>query len=150
MRTLVLVFLLTTTVFSQEGIPVNFGTKVLPEGLAGETDIKVINQKRVETLQLADKALQDRYRAGLLPIDVSLKAQIELTEARLETTTVTKERLVHIENGLKGALLTWQVVKERQRIGARGGEAENEALARAAVFKFRAMWLKEQSRGSEN
>ena len=50
MRTLITLFLWTTFAIGQEGIPANVGGD-LPPGLAGETDLNAIKQRRIEALQ---------------------------------------------------------------------------------------------------
>ncbi len=85
-----------------------------------------------------------RNERGLDNINLVLAARIELAMAQLELTTVKKERLDHIESCLKSALLAWQRVKELQKAVAKGGDAATEAQARAAIFKYRALWLKEK------
>jgi hypothetical protein len=145
MRTLLLILLLTTTAIGQEGIPAGVGTGYLPPGLEGETDLKVINQKWIETLQGCVEAMQARYESGRDNINGLLAAQMELAMAQLDSTTVKKERLDHIEIALRSALLTWQRIKEFQKVGARGGDAAEEIQSRAALFKYRSMWLEEKA-----
>jgi hypothetical protein len=148
-RTFLLIFLLTTTAIGQEGIPVGVGNGDLPPGLEGVSDLKVINQKRIECLQEAVDALQFRHEQGLDKINLLLAARIELAMAQLESTTVKKERLAHIESCLKSALLAWQMAGELQKVAARGSVVAAECQSRAAVFKYRAMWLKEKAKGEE-
>ena len=144
MRTFLLIFLFAATAIGQEGIPVGVGNGELPPGLEGVSDLRVINQMRIETLHQSVEALQARYERGLDNINLLLAAQLELATAQLDSTKVKKERLDHIENSLKFALLTWQRLKELQKVGARGGDAAAECQSRAAVFRYRAMWLKEK------
>ena len=145
MRTFITFFLLTTIVIGQEGIPANVGTGVLPPGLDGETDLNAIKRKRIEALQLAVEVLRNRYERGLISISFELAAQIELAMAKLDSTTVKQERLDHIETAVISALSVWQRIHELQKIGARGGEEDAEVQARAAVFRFREMWLTEKA-----
>ena len=148
-RTLITFFLLTTIAIGQEGIPANVGTGVLPPGLEVETDLSAIKQKRIEALQGAVEALRTRYMSGLDNIDFLLAAQIELAIAKLDFTTVKKERLDHIETALTNALENWQRVEELRKVGLRGGDDATEVKARAAVFKFRVMWLAEKAAGPQ-
>jgi len=137
-------------VIGQVGIPANVGTGVLPPGLEGETDLNAIKQRRIEALQGAVEALQLRYERALDNINFLLATQIELVIANLDSTTVKIERLDHSETALATALITWQRLKELQKVGARGGDAAAEFQARAAVFKFRAMWLAEKAAGPQS
>ena len=145
MRTFVLILLLTTTTIGQDGIPANIGTGVLPPGMEGETDLKVINQKWIEALQNQLEALQARYDRGLDNINLLMEAQMELLIAKLDSTSVKQERLDYIQGAMGLALLTWQRIKELQKMGARGGDTFAEAQSRASVFKYREMWLKEKA-----
>ena len=149
MRTLITFLLLTTIAIGQEGISANIGSGVFPPGLEGETDLNAIKRRSIEALEGALEALQARYERGLDNINFLRAAQIELAIAKLDSTTVKKERLDHIETALNNALLTWQRPKELQTVGARGGDAASEAQARAAVFKFRVMWLAEKAAGPQ-
>lgn len=144
MRTFLLLLLITASAIGQEGIPADVGTGLLPPGLEGESDLKVINLRRIEALRENVEALQARYERGLDNINLLCVAQIELLTAQLDSTTLKKERLDYIENSLKFALLTWQMVKNLQKVGARGGDVATECQSRAAVFRYRAMWLKEK------
>ncbi len=145
MRTLITFFLLTTIAIGQEGIPANVGDGTLPPGLEGETDLNAIRQRRIDASQAAINALHARFNRGLDNSCLLLVAQNELLSANLDSTTAKKERLDHIETALTSALLAWQRVKELQLAGVWGGDAAAEVQARAAVFKFRAMWLAENA-----
>ena len=144
MRTLMTLFLLSTFAIGQEGIPANFGGD-LPPGLAGETDLNAIKQRRIEALQGAVEALRKRIEGGNHGSSFLHAAEIELAIAKLDSTTVKKERLDHIQTALTSALLAWQQADARQKVGAVGDETECQT--RAAVFKFRAMWLAEKAAG---
>ena len=149
MRTLITFFLLTTIAIGQEGIPANVGTRVLPPGLEVETDLNAIKQRRIEALQGAVEVLRKSYESGLINISFPLAAQIELAIAKLDFTTVKKDRLDHIETALATALKTWQRVVEMRKVGLRGGDDATECWTRAAVFKFRVMWLAESAAGPQ-
>ncbi len=129
----------------QEGIPQEFGTGLLPPGLVGDSTIDVIQKSRIDVLQEAVSALQSRNDEGLDSISQLLDAQLELTTARLDAADAKQERMDLIQESLRTALLTWQRVKELQRVGARGGDAGSEAQAKAAVFRYRSMWFKEKA-----
>jgi hypothetical protein len=129
----------------QEGIPRSFGTGLLPPGLERETDLNAVKQRRIEALQFLVEARQARKMSGLDDIALVCSAQIELANAKLESTTVKNERLNHIETALRHALTIWQRVKKMQEPGMKSAEAAPEAQARAAVFKFREIWLTEQA-----
>ena len=146
MRTLITLFLLSTFAIGQEGIPANFGGD-LPPGLAGETDLNAIKQRRIEALQGSVEALRARYLVGNHGSSFLHAAEIELAIAKLDSTTVKKERLDHIQTALTSALLAWQQADARQKVGAVGDETECQT--RAAVFKFRAMWLAEKAAGPQ-
>jgi len=146
MRTLVTLFLLSTFAIGQEGIPANFGGD-LPPGLAGETDLNAIKQRRIEALQGSVEALRARYLVGNHGSSFLHAAEIELAIAKLDSTTVKKERLDHIQTALTSALLAWQQADARQKVGAVGDETECQT--RAAVFKFLAMWLAEKAAGPQ-
>ena len=144
MRTLITLLLWTTFAMGQEGIPANVGGD-LPPGLAGETNLIAIKQRRIEALQDAMEGLRKRIGGGREDSNLLLAAEIELATAKLESTTVEKERLDHIQTALTSALLAWQQADARQRVGAVGDETEYQT--RAAVFKFLAMWLTEKTAG---
>jgi hypothetical protein len=82
-----------------------------------------------------------------MELRVLLAAQEELAIANLETTPMKKDRLAHIETALIKSLLIWQRAESMQKQGS--GSVADEAKARAAVFKFRAMWLAEKADGSQ-
>ncbi len=123
-----------------EGIPVNVGTGELPPGLENVTELQAIQRSQIEVLRLC----VDRYDGGLININNLLAAQTELAIARLDTTNVKQERLDFIQEALEAALKTWQRIHELQKVASRGG-ADAEAQARAAVFRYRVMWLKEKA-----
>jgi hypothetical protein len=129
----------------QKGITKSFGTGLLPPGLEHEADLNAIKQRRIEALQSLVEARQARKMSGLDDIALVCSAQIELANAKLESTTVKNERLNHIETALRHALTIWQRVKKMQEPGMKSAEAAPEAQARAAVFKFREIWLTEQA-----
>jgi hypothetical protein len=78
-------------------------------------------------------------------ITLFLEAQIDLVNARLEFEERKEKRLDAIFEGVQSALLTWQRCKELERAGVKGGDTCSETRARSQVFKFRVMWLKENS-----
>lgn len=145
MRILAAILLLTTTAFGQEGLDPAVGAGALPEGIAGVTDIKKVQISRIEALKDTVQELQARYDQGLDSIDFLLESQIELAVAQLDTTDDRQERLGYIQAAFNSALLHWQRVKELQKIGVRGGDAAAAAQAKALVFRFRVMWLKEKA-----
>ncbi len=146
MRTMILVLLLCSIVGGQDQQAANpflaVGNGNYPDGLL-ETDIKKIQQKRIEAAQLCVEVLRNRYERGLINMSIVLEAQIEFLHARLDATETKEERLKCISDVQEIALKLWQHVIELHKIGARGGEADAEAQARAHVFKLRAMYLKE-------
>jgi len=96
-------------------------------------------------LQDAVEVLRIRHELGLVNFGFLLTAQIELAIAKVDSTTVKQERLDHIETAVISALKAWQRINELQKVGARGGDVDAEVQARAAVFKFRVMWLAEKA-----
>jgi hypothetical protein len=130
---------------AQEEMLARVGSGSLPPGLAGKTDLNTIKQKRIEALRDAVGALRNRYRDGTDQINILLAAQNELMLANLDSTTVKKERLAHIETALISAISTWQNLEVRLKVGA--GRTDEEVQGRAAVFNFRAMWLAENAEG---
>ena len=144
MRTLITLFLLTSIAIGQEGIPANVGG-VFPPGLEGETDLKAIKQRRIEALQVSVEALAATKSIRSQNIDFLHATQIELAIAKLDSTTDKKERLDHIETALATALMTWQRVETLRQAGAMAIDVATECQTRAAVFKFRVMWLAEKA-----
>lgn len=140
----VLVCLFHSVASAQEGIPVDLGTKDYPPGLLNETDERVIQSKRIEALTVALEALSQRYQTGLIGIEPVLQTQLELIEAQLESTPVKQERMLHLEGALRSALILWQRAKQAKDLGMQGGDAASEAKARAAVYRYRRMWLMEK------
>jgi len=145
MQTLIMFFLLTTIAIGQEGIPAHLGSGVLPPGLEGVTDLNTIKQRRIEALQRVVEVQQARYYTFSHSVD-SLRAELnaahnDLLMANLDSTTVKKQRLDHIEMTLTSAPLAWQTA-EKQRIYS---ILDKEAQVRADVFKFRGMWLEEKA-----
>ncbi len=128
-----------------EGIPQDVGTGLLPQGLIGDSSLDVIQQHRIDALQETVRGLHSRVLEGSDKINNLLDAQLDLTLARLDVANIKQERLDLIEDSLRTALFTWQRVKELQRVGARGGDQGSEGQARAAVFRYRVMWLNEKA-----
>ncbi len=145
MKLLAAILLLSAFALGQEGVPDNVGTGLLPPGLGGVTDLDAIKQSRIDALQEAVEALQSRYEHGLDNPNLLFGAQIELAIARLDATNVKKERLDFIQDALLAALLTWQRANALNKAGVRGGDSATETQARAAVFRYRVMWLKEKA-----
>ncbi len=145
MKTLAAILLLTVTAFGQDGLDTAIGTALFPEGIVGVTDIKKVQLSRIEALKSNVQALQSRYESGLDNIDFLLKSHAELAVAQLDIANNKLERLDYIQAAFNSALLTWQRVKELQKVGMRGGDHAAETQARAAVFRFRVMWLKEKA-----
>lgn len=133
-----------SSLLGHKGLDPAVGTGVFPEGLAGVNDLKKVQLSLVAVLQSTVQAMQARYESGLDNIGLLLDWQMELAVAQLDATDDKQERLDHLQVAFNSALLTWQRVKELQKVGMRGGDMASESMARAAVFKFRVMWLDER------
>ena len=132
----------------QEGIPTNVGTGELPPGLEGVKDLDVVQQNQIDALRLREEVLRNGYEREMIKIDNLSDVQTELALARRDTTNVKQERLDFIQEALISALKRWQGIRVLQIVGSRGGEVDAEAQARAAVFRYRIMWLKENARAN--
>ena len=143
MRFFVAILLLSASAFGQEGIPANIGTGKFPTGLDGVTELDAIQKSRIDALKKCVALQKSHYEQ--VPSDTRIlnAAQLELIMAQLDTTKDKQERLDFIQEALVASLETWQWIHELQLVGK--GSAYKEALARAAVFRFRAMWLKENA-----
>ena len=135
------------TAIRQGGEEANLGTGQLPKGLAGVTNVKELRVLRIEALKDAMEATRLRYEHGLDNIDFLLELQMELVSAQLETTDDKQERLDYIREAFNAALRTWQRCVVLREAEAFGGDTASETKARAAVFRFRVMWLKEKATG---
>ncbi|AMV30483.1 hypothetical protein VN12_00105 [Pirellula sp. SH-Sr6A] len=86
-----------------------------------------------------------RNEGGLTDIQIVQVAERDLALAKLETSAGKEERLDHIREAFESTLKTWQRVYELGRNKRRGSEPDSEGAARAALFLYRIMWLKENS-----
>jgi hypothetical protein len=129
---------------SQEVIPPNLGTGNYPPGLLESTDLKGVTKLRINALMDVVAGYQLRYEMGLDNIRLLLDAQLELAVTQMESTDDNREKLQYLEVGLETALKSWQQAVERHKVGLDGGGSE--PLARAAVFRMRQLWLKENAR----
>ena len=144
MRFFVAILLLSASAFGQEGIPANIGTGKFPTGLDGVTELDEIQKTRIDALKESMALQQIFFEAGQRGISLNeiAAAQMELLMTQLETTKDKQKRLDLIQETFVAALETWQRMHESQAAGK--GFGLDEAQARAAVFGFRAMWLKER------
>lgn len=152
MKIAIALLLLTTSVmgqteeqFKQNRLALDFskiGTGSLPEGLADAPDLAAIKTLRVQAAENEVQALQARYERGLDNINFLLDAHVRLAIAQLDTTDIKEKQLEFIQAGLNSSVLTWQRVKELQKVGARGGDAAAEAQARNGVYRFYIWWHK--------
>ncbi len=147
MRTMLMIVLLGSMAVGQD-LPAEdpitqIGNKKIPDGLL-ETDIKKVQQKRIDAAQRAVDVLQMKYQQGLVHLSVVLDAQIDLLNAKLESAANKEERLKHLFDLQASALLIWQRANQLQQGGIRGGEPDQVELAAAQLFRFRVMWLKEK------
>ncbi len=149
MRFFAAILLFSTAAIAQEGIPSKVGTGKMPPGLAGVTDLHAIEKSQIDALSECAEVLRGRYQRGLVSINTLMDAETRLCLARLETTSVKQERLDIIQEALVHALTTWQRINELKQVNARGGEADAETQARAEVYRYRVMWLKEKARESK-
>lgn len=149
MKTLTAILLLTATVLGQEGFDTARGKGLLPEGIAGVTDIKKVQLLRVEALKDCMQVLNDQISSGTHSmgqlLDLYLETQVELALAQLDTTDVKQERLDYIQAALNGAIQIWRIAKDRSAVAAEGSSPLDEARTRADVYKLRVMWLKEKA-----
>jgi hypothetical protein len=145
MRFLVAILLLSASAFAQEGIPVNIGTGKFPPGLDGVTELDEIQKSRIDALKQCVATQRSRFERVLNDTSILNAAQMDLVMTQLDSTKVKQERLDFIQEALVATLETWQRIHELQLVGAIGGSADKEALARAAVFRFCVMWLKENA-----
>lgn len=150
MKTVAAILLLTATAYGQEGLDTELGTGAFPPGIVGETNLRNVQLLRCEALKSGVHELQSRYESGLDNIHFLLDAQMKLAAAQLDTTADRQQRLEYLQAAFNSALLTWQRVKKLQSVGMRGGDAAAEAQARAAVFRVRVAWLKEEAKGASN
>lgn len=118
------------------------GTGNLPDGFVEAAEMAAIKALRVRAAEDQVSALRARYMSGLDNINFLLQAQIELALARIDTTNDKAKQLEHIQAGLNAAIITWQTIKEIQKVGAIGGDAAAEAQARNQVFRFYVWWHK--------
>ncbi len=118
------------------------GTGQLPPGIVEAKDLASIKALRVEAAEEQVEGLRARYEGGLDNINFLLRAQIELTLARMDTTDDRAKQLEHIQDGLNSAVLVWQRVTELQKAGASGGDFASSAEAKQHVFKFYVLWHK--------
>lgn len=125
--------------------PTDIGTKKFPSGLTEDASIEDVWKHRLEALEQVRSALMAKYMGGLADIQFVQYAERDLALAKLEMSTSKGERLAHIREAFESALKTWQRAYELGRIKRRGGEPDSEGAARAAVFMYRVMWLKENS-----
>ncbi len=135
---------LSLSAYSQEGIPQGVGTGTYPPGLLESTDLKGVTKLRINALMDVVAGYQLRYEMGLDNIRLLLDAQLELAVTQMESTDDNREKLQYLEVGLETALKSWQQAVERHKVGLDGGGSE--PLARAAVFRMRQLWLKENAR----
>ena len=152
MKIAIALLLLTTSVmgqteeqFKQNRLALDFskiGTSLLPEGLEDAPDLSAVKTLRVKAAEHEVEALQARYERGLENINFLLDARIRLAVAQLDTTDSKEEQLKFIEVGLYASIMTWQRLKELQKVGARGGDAAAEAQARSNVYRFYVWWHK--------
>lgn len=148
MRGLILALILCSSIFGQtESSPPKLsevGNGELPSGLL-EAQIEDVHKQRIEALRTYVAALQQRFNSGIDNLPLLIEGQLELVNAHLDVAKTKKERLDGIVECQKLALISWQQVNDRNKVGAKGGDVASEARARAHVLKFRAMWLKESA-----
>ncbi len=136
----------TTTIKDQLS---RIGTGTYPEGLL-ETNLKLVQQKRIQAVRELVTMLKDRHTYGLEKATFLIEAQDELVQARLVSEKEKEKRLDAIFEGLQMAILSWQRCKELQRVAASGGDVVTETKLRSQVFKYRAMWLSENAAPAKN
>ena len=115
----------------------------LPSGL-DSTDLGIVSNLHVKALEACLQIVKVRYERGSIPIAVYYNSIDALNDARLKVATTTQARLDVLKDSFINALLSWQRIHELQKAGQRGGQADDEAKARAVVFGYRARWLEEK------
>lgn len=123
-------------------LPESFLKGELPSGL-DSTDLDIVCNLHVKALEACLQTVKVRYERGSIPIAVYCNTIEALNDARLKIATTKQARLDVLEGSLVNALLLWQRIHELQKVGQRGGEAEDETKARALMLGYRARWLEE-------
>ncbi len=148
MRSLLLTLVICSSVFGQSDTSPQklseVGNGVLPPGLI-DSELEEVQKQRIEALRTNVAALQVKYNSGVDNLQLLIEGQLELVNAHLDAAKTKKERLDGILECQKLALISWQHVNDRKKVGAKGGEVTSETRAHAHVLKFRAMWLKENA-----
>lgn len=141
MKLLVVILLLSASALGQEGIPGNIGTEKFPPILVGGTERDATQRSRIAALQDAVEMLTSLTQHGKRSINELLAIQTELAIAQLETTDDAQERLDFVQEAYFAALDAWR--RTNGMLAARTRGKFDEAQARAAVFAYRVIWLKE-------
>ncbi len=133
-----------------ESLVVLLHAKMLP--LATEL-LETANSRRAAAIKNWE-AVDAAYKLGTVTLDLLLGSHWQLVDSDLavvdaksyaagaapdleQQRRLAKEKLEVLERGHKSALATWRHIQALQVAGQKGGEATNEAQARAQYFLFR-------------
>jgi outer membrane protein TolC len=108
------------------------------------SEIKRLQQERIDVLRQAVEVLSQMYLAGVRDFRPLVSAQIDLMNARLDASDQPEERVALLKEQLTLAEKTMQYAEERYKLGA--GSQVDCLQSRALCLDIRIRLLREQAR----
>jgi hypothetical protein len=110
------------------------------------TSLEQLQKERIDTLMKLVEIAESEYKNGITVFFPFAKAQVDLVEAQLDTTTQAEERIALLERQLKIAQDVFDWVDTQVKIGfAHFGES-NRLEAKAHLLTIKIKLAREQAR----